>query len=247
MNINAKLLLNKFPKRRTQLSKPLKKIFDIEYKKNRTNFLTQLSESWLHFAIKGRLSNLNLSTLEVGAGTLNHLKYESKNNLKNYNIIEPKKFLFKNNKLKSCVANVYKDFNKLPKNNFDRIISCAVLEHLEDLPMFLAKTGLAMKKNSYQSHSIPCEGYPVWKITWDIISGIPFKLRTGFNFSEIQNHEHINNHDEILCLIKYFYKKCDITYSYPSFFTPYLSLYANLTFSKPNMSIIKKFLKYEKK
>ena len=69
MNINTKLLLNKFPKKRTKLSKPLKKIFDIEYKKNRTNFLSQLSESWLHFSIKERLSNRNLSTLEVGAGT----------------------------------------------------------------------------------------------------------------------------------------------------------------------------------
>ena len=246
MNINTKLLLNKFPKKRTKLSKPLKKIFDIEYKKNRTNFLSQLSESWLHFSIKERLSNRNLSTLEVGAGTLNHLKYESKKNLENYSIIEPKKYLLRNNKFKNSVANVYKNFYKLPKNNFDRIISCAVLEHLEDLPMFLAKSSLAMKNDGYQSHSIPCEGYPTWKITWDIMSGVPFKLRTGFNFSEIQNHEHINNYDEILCLIKYFYKQCDIKFSYPFFFTPYLSLYANVTFSKPKKAVIKKFLNGKK-
>ena len=42
-----------------------------------------------------------------------------------------------------------------------------------------------MKKGAYQSHSIPCEGYPTWQLTWDIISGIPFKLRTGFDFKEI--------------------------------------------------------------
>ena len=57
------------------------------------------------------------------------------------------------------MANVYKNFFKLPKNNFDRIISCAVLEHLEDLPMFLAKSSLAMKNDGYQYHSIPCKGY----------------------------------------------------------------------------------------
>ena len=40
MKINTRLLLNKFQKKESKLSKPLKKIFDIEYKKNRTNFLS---------------------------------------------------------------------------------------------------------------------------------------------------------------------------------------------------------------
>ena len=117
MNLSAKNLLKKFPKKRISLSKPLKKIFDIEYKKNRNNFLSQLSESWLHFSIKGRSSNLNNSTLEVGAGTLNHLKYESKKNLENYSIIEPKKYLFKNNIFKNSIFKIYKNFSKFPKKN----------------------------------------------------------------------------------------------------------------------------------
>ena len=40
-------LLKKYPKKRPALSGEIKKIFDIEYKKNRENFLSQLSESWL--------------------------------------------------------------------------------------------------------------------------------------------------------------------------------------------------------
>ncbi len=242
MNLSAKNLLKKFPKKRISLSRPLRKIFDIEYKKNRNNFLSQLSESWLHFSIKGRSSNLDNSTLEVGAGTLNHLKYESKKNLENYSIIEPKKYLFKNNIFKNSIFKIYKNFSKLPKKKFDRIISCAVLEHLEDLPKFLAISGLAMRNNGYQSHSIPCEGYPLWKITWDVISGIPFRLRTGLNFNEIQKYEHVNNFDEILCLIKYFYNEHTVKFSYPSFFSPYLSLYANITFSKPNKISIQNYL-----
>ena len=78
-------------------------------------------------------------------------------------------------------------------------------------------------------------------LMWDIMSGVPFKIRTGFNFSEIQNHEHVNNYDEILCLVKHFYKQCDIKFSYPSFFTPYLSLYANVTFSKPKELLLRNF------
>lgn len=68
-------LIKKYPKRRPALNKKLKKIFNFEYKKNRTNLLSQLSESWLHFSIKGRKEDLNKS-LEIGAGTLNHLPYE---------------------------------------------------------------------------------------------------------------------------------------------------------------------------
>ena len=46
-------------------------------------------------------------------------------------------------------------------------------------------------------------------------------------------------------LNKIFYKQCDIKFSYP-LFTPYLSLYANVTFSKPKKAVIKKFLNEKK-
>lgn len=247
MKISLKSVLNKFPKKRPKLSKPIKNIFDIEYRKNRTNYFSQLSESWLHYSIKGRSCNINCLTLEIGAGTLNHLKYECKKNLEDYSIIEPKKYLFKSNKLKNSVTNIYKSFDKLPKNKFDRIISCAVLEHLEDLPMYLVKTAVAMKKNGYQSHSIPCEGYPTWQVAWNVASAVPFKIRTGLDFKEIQKHEHLNNYDEIVLLIKHFYNKCEIKHSYPLFFSPFFSLYANITFSGPNYNSIKKYLRDKKK
>ena len=90
--MNIKTLVKKYPKKRILLSKRIKKIFANEYKKNRTNIISQLSESWLHFSIKGRKSEEKNSTLEIGAGNLNHLKYESSNNLNDYSIIEPQKF-----------------------------------------------------------------------------------------------------------------------------------------------------------
>jgi DNA-directed RNA polymerase subunit K/omega len=191
-------LIRKYPKRRPPLNKKLKKIFDFEYKKNRTNLLSQLSESWLHFSIKGREEGFYTS-LEIGAGTLNHIPYE-KIERKKYDVIEPKKFLYKNNKKKALINKFYKDLNVVPNNNYDRIISCAVLEHLEDLPKYLYLSTKKLKKNGFQSHSIPCEGYPVWDIAWYLMSGISFKLRTGQNFKDVQKHEHINNYNEILAL-----------------------------------------------
>ena len=92
--MNIIKILKKYPKKRPGLPIKLKKVFNEHYKSNRQSFLSQLSEKWLHFAIKNK--ETNKKTLEVGAGTLNHLKYENLNKI--YDIIEPKKFLFKSSK-----------------------------------------------------------------------------------------------------------------------------------------------------
>ena len=246
MTLSIISILEKFPKIRKPLSKKVKKIFNKEYLKNRKNILSQISESWMHLSIKGRNSKKKISTLEIGAGNLNHLKYEGSNNLLHYSIIEPKKFLLKKNKYLK-ILKIYKDLDQIKKKSFDRIISIAVLEHLTNLPKYLVLSSECLKNNGYQSHSVPCEGYPLWHLLWNIVSGLPFKIRTGLNFKEIQKHEHVNNYDEIITLIKYFYKECEIKFSYPSFFTPFLSLYANITFSKPNNKSIKEYLNDKKK
>tara|TARA_B100001057_G_scaffold391746_1_gene400094 strand:- start:2298 stop:3047 length:750 start_codon:yes stop_codon:yes gene_type:complete len=238
-------LILKYPKKRPALSKEVKKIFDIEYKKNRENLLSQLSESWLHFSIKGRKLFYN-STLEMGAGSLNHLKYENFIKNQRYDVIEPKKFLYKKNKKKFLVNKFYKSLKNTKNKSYNRIISCAVLEHLEDLPNYLYLSSLKMKKNGYQSHSVPCEGYPVWDITWFLISGITFKLRTGKSFREVQRHEHLNSFDEILKLVQFFYRDVKIKYSYPLFFSPYVSFYSNLTFKSPIKKNINTYLKISK-
>ncbi len=106
-----------------------------------------------------------------------------------------------------------------------------------------------MRRNGYQSHSIPCEGYPVWNLTWFLISGITFRLRTGKSFKEVQRHEHLNSFDEILKLVRFFYSDVKIKYSYPFFFSPYVAFYSNLTFKKPikkNINIYLKILKNTK-
>lgn len=238
-------LIKKYPKKRPALSNEIKKIFDEEYKNNRENTLSQLSESWLHFSIKGRNLSSN-KTLEIGAGSLNHLKYENFQKKHKYDVIEPKKFLYKKKKNKSLVNKFYKSLNDTKNNSYTRIISCAVLEHLEDLPNFLCLSAKKLKKNGYHSHSIPCEGYPVWNITWYLISGITFRLRTGKSFREVQKHEHLNSFDEILNLVKFFYRDVKVKFSYPLFFSPYFSFYSNLTFKNPIKKNINTYLKIVK-
>ena len=233
-------IINKYPKTRPKLPNPLKKIFNQYYLINRKNFLSQLSEKWLHLSIDDRMRKNK--TLELGAGTLNHLKYEVQ---KEYDIVEPKSFLFRGSKNKKLINKIYKNINSTPNKNYDRIISCAVLEHITDLPNYLYLSSLKLKKRGYQQHSIPCEGYPMWNIVWFLFNGIFFKLRYGYSFKYIQKHEHVNNFDEISSLIYFFYKKVRINFSYP-LYHKYFAFYANIKFSNPNKKNILFYKKIKK-
>ena len=237
-NISIEKLLKKFPKKRGSLSPGLKKQFDKHYKDNRENTVSQLFESWGHRTIKGGKKNI----LELGAGTLNHLKYIKDIENKFYDIIEPKKFLYKHKKETTKVRKAFKKLSDTSANFYDQIISIMVLEHLTHLPHILAISALKMKKGGSQSHSIPCQGQPVWDISWSLFN-FNFYFKTGYSFKEIQRHEHVNNYDEIVSLINYFYHEINIKFSYPLFLNKYTSFYANITFAKPRLKNCKNYLK----
>ena len=236
-NNQIQKILKLFPKERPPLPKKIKKIFNKVYKENRKNSLISFAERWMHESIYGLNSIKN--TLEIGAGTLNHLKFEKIK--KNYDIIEPKKYLYKKTIQEKKIRKILPNLKACKKNYYDRIISIAVLEHMTELPNFLAESSFNIKNNGYHSHSIPCEGY-LFNFTSSIISGIPFYLKHGLSYKYIMKHEHVNNLDEIITLINFFYKKVKIKYSYP-FYTKYLAFYANITFKHPNKKRVKTFLK----
>ena len=90
-------LINKYPKKRPKLRSKLKKIFQNEYKINRESKINSFFEKWMHKNILKFKNKFNVNTLEIGAGTLNHLSYEDIKKKDQYDIIEPKKFLYQNN------------------------------------------------------------------------------------------------------------------------------------------------------
>lgn len=236
-------ILNKYPKKKSKLSKSLQKIYKLEYKLNRNNTIVSFFEKWLHLSIK-KLKKKKQKTLEIGAGTLNHLKYEKLSSKKNhiYDVVEPKKFLFHGNINKKKINKFYSNYEKAPNFFYDRIISSATLEHMTDLPKFLALSSFKLNKKGFQSHSIPCEGCFVWHFANRYIMGFFFKMRTGFDYNKLMQHEHVNNFNEIYELIKYFYQSVKIKYSYPLYFNRHTSFYANITFFKPRILRCKKYL-----
>jgi hypothetical protein len=204
-------MFENYPKVRIDLPLEFKKIYADHYKKNRegqtsASSLSQKMESWLHRKVAKDVKGLtNKSTLEIGAGTLNQLMYEQ---TQPYDIIEPFTELYINSKFKDRVNKVYKDIDEIGDlDHYDRITSIATFEHIMDLPKVVAKTCTHLKENGTLRVSIPNEGTFLWKLGYQLTTGVEFKLRYGLDYSVLMNYEHVNTANEIEQVLKYFYGK----------------------------------------
>lgn len=144
------------------------------------------------------------STLEIGAGTGEHLKYEklSKKQLKNYTAVDIRANVL------SPLKEKYPDINticgdcqqQLPfeENYFDRIIAIHVLEHLPDLPAAVRELHrLCNKSNGQLSIVIPCEGGFAYSCCRAISAKRIFEKRYKQSYQWFIGREHINSPKEI--------------------------------------------------
>lgn len=238
-------IIKNYPKVRPSISSEYQAIYEEEYKRNRNSRsnrfdIRHLLESWMHKKVR----SVNVpdvgSILEIGAGTLNHLDYEPKSC--DYDIIEPFKALYEHSHLHARVRNTYIDVNQVPSHStFDKILSIAVLEHVERLPELIAKSALMLSDEGTAVHAIPSEGGLLWYLAWRYGSGIEFKLRTKLSYVPLMKHEHINNLYEIQKVIKIFYRDVTIT----RFPLPWVnfSLYSCILAKNPNREMANQYLK----
>ncbi len=242
--MTAENLLKKFPKKRPPLTQKHKDIFAQEYKENRdgegfVRGLAQKAESWMHKHVASHNFTAP-ETLEIGAGTLNQLKHEKGSGA--YDIIEPFKTLYQGRKELEKVRNIYDDMGVIPNNEFlyDRIISIAVLEHLEELPYNLARCCLLLKNRGIFQAGIPSEGGFLWGLGWRMTTGLSYYLRNKISYKTLMEHEHINDIDEMLCLVRYFFK--DVKVKYFPLPGKHLSLYAYIEASSPDIEKAQTYL-----
>ena len=210
-------IIDLFPKNRADLPKEYQDIYTLHYKRNRdgktkTTSLSMKMERWLHRQVALDLKNIDsesdTDTLEIGAGTLNHLKFEQ--NVKDYDIIEPFTDLFKNSDQLKRVKNVFSDILEIDNNTkYQRIISIATFEHIMDLPTIIAKVALLLKKEGVLRVSIPNEGTVVWKLG-TLITGLEFKKIYGLDYQVLMKYEHVNTAYEIEEVLRYFFKETSI-------------------------------------
>lgn len=203
-------MFTNFPKVRQPLPPEFQVIYSAQYKQNREGgsqaaSLAQKMEGWMHRKVAEDVkSGAKKSTLEIGAGTLNHLPYETQS--APYDIIEPFHYLFESSPNLTRVRNVYDDIaeiNHLAK--YERIISIATFEHICNLPEVVARCGLLLADNGQLRTGIPSEGTILWKMGYTFTTGLEFKRKYNLNYEVLMKHEHVNTAKEIEVVLRHFF------------------------------------------
>ncbi len=232
--MDTSVLLASYPRTRPELPEAYTRIFEAEYKANREGkgtaaSLAQRAESWMHRRVATCRA---YPTLELGAGTLNHLPYEAESGP--YDIIEPMASLVDGAAGLSRIRNRYASIAEInPETRYARIISIAVLEHMEDLPGDIARAGLLLNDGGVFQAGIPAEGGFAWGLGWRVTTGLAFKRRTGLDYGTVMRHEHLSQDVEIIQVVRHFFEDVRIS-RFPLPFR-HLSLYAYLEARGPRL------------
>lgn len=196
-----------FPKVRIELPEAYTKIWDEHYldsRKGRTKATKASSnmEVWLHKRV-AESANVNLKTLEIGAGTLNQLQYEQ---CKIYDIVEPQHMLYEDSEYVGLVRNKYDDINQIPSGEkYDRIISVATFEHICNLPEVVKDCTTLLNEDGVLAVSIPNEGRFLWHFAYTMTTGREFKKRFGLDYETWMRYEHVNTADEIEAILRHYF------------------------------------------
>jgi hypothetical protein len=233
-----------FPKSRPPLPPEFVEIYADHYKKNRNggstaSSLSQKMESWMHRKVAEDVrTGKPKSTLELGAGTLNHLQYEKHS--APYDIVEPFRYLFESSAKVDRIRNVYSDIKEIPRGTkYDRVISIATFEHICNLPEVVAQCGLLMAHDAQIRVAIPSEGTILWKLGWQFTTGIEFRLKHKLDYSLLMKHEHVNTAAEIEDILRYFFSQVESSFFG---FSKSLSFYQFYNCSKPSLTRCTQFI-----
>lgn len=207
------ILFESYPKIRPELPPAYKAIYEKAYAENRkgqtrATSIAQRMERWLHYAV-AEDATAEKSTLELGAGTLNQLPFEPA--AQAYDIVEPMTFLFDGSDLRDRVRHAFAAIEDVPADSrYDRITSCAVLEHVLDLPTLVARSALLLAPGGSFRASIPAEGGFLWTAAWNCTTGLEFRLRHNLDYGVLMRHEHVNTASEIERVVGYFFKSMKV-------------------------------------
>lgn len=212
MDSPIQLLLNRFPKKRDPLPAEYQEIYNLHYERNRkgqTN-MTSLSsrlERWLHRTVAADVvaGGTDPQTLEIGAGTLNHLPYEP--GITHYDVVEPSAHLFQCGQDHHRVRTRFQDIGEVDlAAKYDRILAIATFEHVTNLPEVVARSAFLLRPGGSLRVSIPNEGTLFWKLG-TLLTGYEFRKMYGLDYQLLMRHEHVNTAAEIEGILHYFFAR----------------------------------------
>lgn len=203
-----------FPKERQPLPPEYAAIYLQHYRNSREGNsqilgLAQRMERWMHQKIAADVAGSSpKSTLEIGAGNLNQLPYEPRTTP--YDIVEPFRELFESSAHLDRIRNVYNDVAEIPSaTRYERITSIAVLEHICDLPVLIARSALLLAEGGSFRAGIPSEGTVLWRLGWQLTTALDFRARHNLDYNVLMKYEHVNTAREIEDVLRYFFRVTD--------------------------------------
>lgn len=143
-------------------------------------------------------------TLEIGAGTLNHLPYEPR--VASYDIVEPFRELYSGSPLLPRVRRIYGEIGEIPSGVvYERIVSVATLEHICDLPRVVGVASRLLGPRGSFRVAVPSEGCLLWKLGWMLTTGLEFRFRYGLDYGVVMRYEHVNTAMEIEEVLRHYF------------------------------------------
>ncbi len=213
MNRDLDRLLATYPRRRRELPPKLAAIYHDTYVSSREGRgalyrITQSLEAWMHRRVAAT-SAPGQAVLELGAGTLNHLRWEHPTDA--YDVVEPYTALYEGRPETKRIRAFYNDIEAVPAaNRYDRIISIATLEHVLDLPRLVATAAARLAPGGIFAAGIPSEGGALWGLAWRMSVGLSFRIRTGLNYGDLMRHEHVSQASEIVPVVSRYFRRVRI-------------------------------------
>lgn len=160
-------------------------------------------EEWMHRLACDPPNGFPL--LELGAGTLNHVKFERADG--RYDVVEPMKVLYDGKSELSRITHLYADTSEVPSEaRYKRIVSIATFEHILNAPEIIARSALLLDPLGNFRAGIPSEGGLMWYLAYMFGTGTTFRLKYGLDYSKFQRYEHVNKAWEIEGLCRIFFK-----------------------------------------
>ena len=218
-------LLKSYPRRRPPLSPAHQKVYAEQYRLNREGAgaienVAQRLERWMHRRVASMQGG---PVLELGAGTLNHRRYEDPSIA--YDVVEPFRELYAGKPEAQSVRAFYDSVADIPADRrYARVISIAVLEHMENLPADIANAALLLDERGVFQAGIPSEGGFLWGAAWRLSTGISYYLRTGLDYATLMRHEHLNSAPEIVTILRHLFadvrlRRFPLPWHHASFYT----------------------------
>jgi len=199
-----------FPKKRVPLPPEYEAIYLQHYRNSREGRskilgLAKWAEAWMHRKVAEDVrQGAPKATLEIGAGTLNQLPYESSSDP--YDIVEPFHELYQSSPHRHRIRNIFADISEVPpETKYERVTSIAALEHVCDLPELVARSALLLTEAGQFRAGIPSEGTILWRLGWATTTALDFRARYKLDYEVLMKYEHVNTAREIEDVLRYFF------------------------------------------